>query len=157
MLATEQVNPYDEVETQYYQAAMGIIIEYVLPPWTYAYPDTIYTVLLNFLPFTSFYTNSMVITTMHRYPQEPCPFSAPVTKLTHLGRLMHICVTKLWSAPSHYLNQCCSIGNWALKNNFQWNCIRNSNTVIQENVSENFVWKMSTILSRRQCVKTLLN
>ena len=49
MLATGQANPY-EVETQYYQAAMGIIIEYVLPSWTYAYWDTIYTVLLNLHP-----------------------------------------------------------------------------------------------------------
>ena len=58
-----------------------------------------------------------------------------------------------WTAPSHYLNQCWNIVNWTLKNKFQWNLNRNSYNFIQENASENVVWKMAAILSRPQCVK----
>ena len=53
--------------------------------------------------------------------------------LTHWGRVMHICFSKLniiasdndglvaWPAPSHYLNQCWNIVNWTLRNKLQWN------------------------------------
>ena len=53
-----------------------------------------------------------------------------------------------WPAPSHYLNQCCNIVNWTLRNKFQWHLNRNA--------LKNVVWKMAAILSRPQCVKTYL-
>ena len=45
------------------------------------------------------------------------------------GRVTRICVGNLTiigsdnclSAPCHYLNRCCNIVNWTLKNRFQWN------------------------------------
>ena len=55
-----------------------------------------------------------------------------------------------WSAPSHYLNQCWNIVNWALRNKLQWKF--NGNSYIQENASQNIVPEMVTILSRPQCV-----
>ena len=58
-----------------------------------------------------------------------------------------------WTAPSHYLNQCCDIVNWTLRNKLQWNFNWNSNIFIQENALENGVCKMVSILSRPQCVK----
>ena len=53
----------------------------------------------------------------------------------------------------YYLNQCWNFVNWTLGNKFQRNLNRNSCIFIQENVFENFVWKMVAILSRPQCVK----
>ena len=54
------------------------------------------------------------------------------TVLTHWGWVTHICVTNIdqhnaWSAPSHYLTQCCIIVKWTLKNKLQWICSQNSN------------------------------
>ena len=40
-----------------------------------------------------------------------------------------------------------------LRNKLQWNLNRNSYIFIQENVFENVVWKMATILSQPQRVK----
>ena len=54
--------------------------------------------------------------------------------------------------PSHYLNQSWNIVNWITKNKVQWNLKQNANIFIQENVIENVVWKIATILSRPQCV-----
>ena len=71
----------------------------------------------------------------------------------------YICVgnlTIIWSAPSHYLNQCWYIVNWTPRNKLQLNVNRNSYTFIQENPFENVVWKMAAILSRPQCVKSAL-
>ena len=68
---------------------------------------------------------------------EKCCISR-ANELTLWGRVTHICVGKLtnigsdnglspaWSAPSHYLNQCCNIVNWTLSNKLQWNYDRNS-------------------------------
>ena len=90
--------------------------------------------------------------------------SWPLSLLTHWGRVTHIYVSKqghhrsrkwlvAWSAPSHHLNRWRNIVNWALTNKNQWNRKQNSCIFIQENVFENVVWKMATILSRTQCVK----
>ena len=57
-----------------------------------------------------------------------------------------------WSAPSHYLNQCCNIVNWTLRNKLEWNFNQNSNTFIEENTFENVVCEMLSILSQPQCV-----
>ena len=65
---------------------------------------------------------------------------------------MHICITNLghhlfrwWlvaeQATSYYLNQSCIIVYWTCRNKVQSNCIRNSNIFIQENESENLIWK----------------
>ena len=83
--------------------------------------------------------------------------------LTHWGWVMHICFSRLdhhwfrqwlvtWSAPSHYLNQCWNIVNWALRNKLQGNFNRNSYIFTQENAFQDVVWKMAAILSQPQCV-----
>ena len=84
--------------------------------------------------------------------------------LTHWGRVRHICVSKITiigsdnglSPPSHYLNQCWDIVNLTLKNKLQWNIHWHSYISIQENAFENVVCEMSAILSRPQCVNTLV-
>ena len=81
-------------------------------------------------------------------------------RLTHWGRVTHICVRKLpiigsdngLSAPSHYLNQCRYIVNSNLSNKLQWNLKHNSYIFIQENAFENVVCKMASISSRPQWV-----
>ena len=84
--------------------------------------------------------------------------------LTHWGRVTHICISNLtiigsdngffaWSAPSHYLNQCSNIVNWALWNKLPWQFNLNSNISIQEKSIESVVCKMAAILSRPQCIK----
>ena len=45
---------------------------------------------------------------------------------------------------------------WILRNILQWYFNRNSNIFIQENVLQNVVCEMVSILSRPQCVKNLL-
>ena len=86
---------------------------------------------------------------------------------TRWGRVTHKCICKLtitgsdngfvvWTAPSHYLNQCWNIVNWTLENKFQWNLNHNSNLFIQENAFENIVCEIASILSRPQCVKDVL-
>ena len=44
------------------------------------------------------------------------------------------------------------ICNWILANKLQWNLNQNLYIYIQENASENVVWKMVAMLSRPQCV-----
>ena len=86
-------------------------------------------------------------------------------KLTHWGRVTHICVVELghhwfrqWlvvcSAPKNYPNQCWIIVNWTLENKLQWNLNRYLWIFIQENSFENVVWKMAAIFCRPQCVNT---
>ena len=55
--------------------------------------------------------------------------------------------------PSHYLNQCCIIVNWTIRNQRQSNDIENSKIFFQENAFENVVWERRAILSRLECVK----
>ena len=56
----------------------------------------------------------------------------------------------IWLAPSHYLNQCWIIVNWALKNKLQWNFNQNSYIFIQEYAFENIICEMAAILSQPQ-------
>ena len=44
----------------------------------------------------------------------------------------------------------------SIGNKLQWNFNQNTYIYIQENVFENVVWKMAGILSRPQCVNTLI-
>ena len=75
--------------------------------------------------------------------------------LTHWGRVMHICVSKLtligsdnaWSVPTHYLNQWWNIANWTRRNKLQWNLNPNAYIFIHENAFENVVCKMAGIWS----------
>ena len=60
-----------------------------------------------------------------------------------------------WTTPSHYLNQCWNIINWALGNKLQWNFNRNSNIFIEENTFENVVCEMLFISSWPQCVNEI--
>ena len=74
-----------------------------------------------------------------------CTYASWITQenqLTHWGRMTHICVSKLghhwlrywlvaWTAPSHYLNQCCNIVDKTLRNKLQWNFNRYSSIFIQ--------------------------
>ena len=57
----------------------------------------------------------------------------------------------VWSAPSHYINQCWNVVNWAIRNKLQWNRTRNSYIFIPKNAFENVVGKMAAILSRPHC------
>ena len=51
-----------------------------------------------------------------------------------------------WTALSHYLNKCCNIVNWNLRNKLQWNFKRNSYIFIQENALECVVCEMPLCL-----------
>ena len=51
----------------------------------------------------------------------------------------------VWSAPSHYLNQCRNIINSNLRNKFQWNLKRNSHIFIQANAFQIVDCEMATI------------
>ena len=83
--------------------------------------------------------------------------------LTHWGRMMHICISKLTIIgsndlacgflPSHYLNQCCNIFNSNGRNNLWCYLQKNSYIFIQENAFENVVCKVAAILFQLQCVK----
>ena len=77
----------------------------------------------------------------------------------------HICVSELgqhwfrwwlvaWSAPSHFLNQCWNIVNWALKNKLHWNFTQNTKRFIHEKASENIVCEIAAVLSRWRWVNT---
>ena len=86
-------------------------------------------------------------------------------KLTHWGRVTHICVGNLtiigsdnglsprrrqaitWTNVGILLT-----GPLQCRNKLQWNVNRNSYIFIQENPFENVVWKMAAILSWPQCV-----
>ena len=85
-----------------------------------------------------------------------------ILELTYWGWVMHICVPKLTiigldnglsPGRRYYWNQCWNIANWTLRDKLQWNFIRNSEIFIQENVLENVVCEMASILSRPQCFK----
>ena len=73
----------------------------------------------------------------------------PTTRLTHWGRVTHICVNKLTIIGS---DNDLSLG---LRKTFRWNFKRNSYIFIQENSFENVVWEVATILSRPQCVNRM--
>ena len=87
--------------------------------------------------------------------------------LTHWGRVTHICVSKLTIIGSDnglspdqrqattWTNDGILSTTGPLRNKAQWNINRNSYIFIQENASENVVWKMAAMLSRPQCVKWL--
>ena len=66
---------------------------------------------------------------------------------------------RLWlvaySAPSHYLNQCCIIVNWNLRDKFQWKFNQYSKFFIRENAFENVVCEMAAILSRERWLKVV--
>ena len=55
----------------------------------------------------------------------------------------------------HYLNQCCNIVNWALRNKCQGNRNRNSYIFNHEKALENVVREMAGILSRPKCVNKI--
>ena len=59
------------------------------------------------------------------------------------------------SAPSHYLNQCCVIINWALWNKLQWNFNQKGKLFRHENTYDNIVCEMSTILCWGRRVKSV--
>ena len=78
---------------------------------------------------------------------------------THLPLSSHICVResgpqwfRLWlvaySAPSHYLNQCCGIVIWTLRNKLQCNFNQNKKHFIHKIASENNVCEVAAILFR---------
>ena len=59
-----------------------------------------------------------------------------------------------WKIYEIYLNQCWNIVNSNLKNELRCNIKRNSCIFIQENVFENVVCEMASILSRPRCVNS---
>ena len=80
-------------------------------------------------------------------------FSARLS--THWSRVTHICVSKLTiigsdnglspGRRSHYLNQCCDIVKWTLRNKLLLNLSRKSYVFFQENPYENGARKMVAI------------
>ena len=86
---------------------------------------------------------------------EWCPLHAV---LNHIPLAPHLCISELgqhwfryWLVTylvlTYYLNQCCVIVNWTLRNELQWNFNQNTKLFIHENASENVVSKTPTILS----------
>ena len=81
-------------------------------------------------------------------------------RLTHWGRVTHICVGKLTiigsdndlSPERRQAIIWTNAVNWTLGNKLQWNYSRNSNIFIEENTFENVVCEMLFISSRPQCV-----
>ena len=71
---------------------------------------------------------------------------------TYMAQNSRILIVISWTAPSHYLNQCWNIVNWAPRNKLQWTLNRNSYIFIQEHAFENVVRKTTAILSPPQCV-----
>ena len=78
----------------------------------------------------------------------------------------HICVSEsgqhwfrqwlvAFSAPSHYLNQCCVIVNWTLGKKLLGKFNQNIKLSIHENASENIVCERADILSRGRWVEHL--
>ena len=79
-------------------------------------------------------------------------------RLTHWGRVTHICVSKLTTILvqiSHFPNQCWRIVNWTPGNKLQWNFSQNSYIFIQENALQNVTCEMAVVLSPHQCVFNL--
>ena len=74
-------------------------------------------------------------------------------KLTHWGRMTHICVSIITIIGSDYLKQCWNIVNLTLRRKLQWIFNRNAYIFITKNAFENIAWKMAAILSRPQSVK----
>ena len=58
----------------------------------------------------------------------------------------------VYSATSHYLNQCWVIVNWTLGNKLQWNFNQNKKLFFHENASVKIACKMGAILSRGRWV-----
>ena len=106
------------------------------------------------------------------------PGDKPLSEPMMVSLLTHICVTRpqwvnslrlseaymyhqprpsLVQAPSHFLNQCCIIVNWTLRNKLQWHFNWNLNILIQENAYEYVVWEMSAILPWHRCVNLYIN
>ena len=72
--------------------------------------------------------------------------------LNHWGRVMHNhhwfrWWLVAWSAPSHYLNQCCNLVNWTLKNKLGRNRNQNTQFVVHENACEDIFCEMAAISS----------
>ena len=61
--------------------------------------------------------------------------------------LVQIMVCRLFGTKP-YLNQCCVIVNWTLRNKLQWNFSQNTKIFIHGNASEHIVWEVAAILSR---------
>ena len=60
------------------------------------------------------------------------------TCLIHLGRVTHICLSKVTIIGSDdYLNQCWYNVKWALGNKLQWNLNQSLHIFVQENALEN--------------------
>ena len=60
-------------------------------------------------------------------------------------------------ASDNWLNQCCVVVNWTLRNKFHDSFNRNSKIFINENASENIVCEMAAILSRGRWDKIQYN
>ena len=71
-----------------------------------------------------------------------------------LVQIMACRLVAYW-APRHYLNQCLDLINWTLLYKLQWIFSQKSNFFIQENVFENVVCEMMSILSRGRSVNTV--
>ena len=84
-------------------------------------------------------------------------------KLTHWGRVTHLCVANLrnlwlgqWpvgsSTPIPNLNQSWLIVSWTIENIFWWTLNQNATIFVEENECVNVVCKLVVILFRPQCI-----
>ena len=152
-----------------------IITRHYILHWLYRPIITSSPILIKQPKYLATVTKPYPVTWGH-YPSH-CWMSQPMTEyvtlqrfsdcLTHWGRVTHICVGNLTSiGPDNGLppsrrqaiiwTKCWDIVNWTLTNKLQWNFNPYSNIFIQENAFENVVCEMASILSRPQCVKTLI-
>ena len=75
--------------------------------------------------------------------------------LTHWGRVTPICASKctVIGSDNSLAPTRLHIVNWAFRNKLQWNFNCNSYIFIHEKAFENVIWKMTSFVSRPQCVK----
>ena len=76
------------------------------------------------------------------------PGDKPLSETMMVTLLTHICITRPQWVKAQTL-----IVKYTLRNKFQWSFNLNSDFLIEENVFQNAVCKMVTILSTVQCVK----
>ena len=100
--------------------------------------------------------------TEKRIVKKEFSLSCKTSTSTHWGWVVHMhqWIRHHWfrkwlvacSVPGHYLNQCCIDLSWTPGNKFQWNWSQSTAIFIQENMIENAVCKMSSVLCQPQWV-----
>ena len=136
-----------------------VLNEPVLIYWKFGSVEQIST-LIKEIPLENVICKKWAILFMLEWVKSHIGLRLLLSALTHWGRVMHICVSKLTIIgsdngllPDHYLKLYWNNVYWTLRNNFQWNFNQNLNISIQENAFEHVIRKMAAMLSHPQCVK----